>query len=75
MRLLYLSNEEIESFIDKFDKDAKALKEELYKLAWFMRGSLSFTEAYLLSPEDREIIGKIVEKNLETTKETKLPFF
>lgn len=72
---MYLSNSEIETFINDFDKDAKALKEELYKLAWFMRGSLSFSEAHLLSPEDREIIGKIIEKNLETTKETKLPFF
>lgn len=40
-----------------------------------MRGSLSFSEAFELSIEDREIIGKIIEDNLETTKESKLPFF
>lgn len=72
---MYLSNTEIEEFINNFDKDTKALKEEIFKLAWFMRGSLGFEEAYLLSPEDRGIISKIIEGNLETTKETKLPFF
>jgi hypothetical protein len=29
----------------------------------------------MLTQEDREIISKIVEKNLETTKESGLPFF
>jgi hypothetical protein len=40
-----------------------------------MRGAMSFEEAYNLSIEDREIIQKIIEENLEVTKETKLPFF
>lgn len=40
-----------------------------------MRGGVSLTEAYDMGPEDRKIIGKIVEENLETTKTSKLPFF
>jgi hypothetical protein len=40
-----------------------------------MRGGLSFTEAFLLTIEDREIIGKIIEDNLETAKKTSMPFF
>jgi len=40
-----------------------------------MRGGLSYSESMMLSFEDREIIGRIVEKNLETTKESGLPFF
>jgi hypothetical protein len=40
-----------------------------------MRGGLSFTEAFLLSPEDREIVAKIIESNLTATKETQMPFF
>lgn len=40
-----------------------------------MRGALSIDEAYNLSVEEREIISKIIDENLETTKETKLPFF
>lgn len=40
-----------------------------------MRGSLSISESYDLSIEDREIINLIIKENIETTKETKLPFF
>ena len=40
-----------------------------------MRGSLSFSEAYDLEIGDREILSKIIEDNLDTTKKTQLPFF
>lgn len=40
-----------------------------------MRGGLSFTEAYMLDYQDREIISKIVEENLEVAKESGMPFF
>ena len=65
----------IERLVKDFDKDTKALREELFRLCWFMRGSLSFTEAFSLSPDDREIIAKIIEDNLETAKTSQMPFF
>lgn len=40
-----------------------------------MRGGLTVEEAYQLDATDREIIGKIIQDNLETTKESGLPFF
>ena len=40
-----------------------------------MRGSGTLTEAYEMGPEDREILTKIINDNLETTKKTKMPFF
>ncbi len=40
-----------------------------------MRGGISYSEAHYLSYSEREIISKIIKDNLETTKETKLPFF
>jgi hypothetical protein len=40
-----------------------------------MRGSLTIEQAYQLDYESREIIQKIIEANLETTKKTGLPFF
>ena len=65
----------IERLVKEFEKDAKAIKSELLKLCWFMRGSLSVTEAHLLTGEERELIGKLITENLETTKTTQLPFF
>jgi hypothetical protein len=57
------------------EKEVRAIKEELIKLCWFMRGGLTLTEAYDTDPEDRELIAKLIESNLETTNKTKLPFF
>lgn len=57
------------------EKEAKALKNQIYQLMWFMRGSITITEAFELESEDLEIISKIIKENLETTKKTKLPFF
>lgn len=75
MRLLTLSNEEIQKLVNQLDKESKALKFEIFKLAWFMRGSLGINEAYMLDVLDREIISDLIKENLETTKETQLPFF
>jgi hypothetical protein len=70
-----MSMEEIHREVKKLEDESKALKKDLYKLAWFMRGALSFEQAYLLDVADREIISEIVQENLETTKESQLPFF
>jgi hypothetical protein len=40
-----------------------------------MRGGLSLTEAYDLSPEDRDVIIKLINENLETAKKTNQPFW
>ena len=40
-----------------------------------MRGGLNFSDAFMLTPEDREILIKIVEDNMTVTKESGLPYF
>lgn len=40
-----------------------------------MRGGLSYDDAMMLSYEDRKIISDIIKENLDTTKESGLPFF
>jgi len=75
MRLLTLTIEEIDEVVKEMDKESKAIKTELLRMCWFMRGGMTLEEAYNLDHETREIISNIVEKNLETTKETKMPFF
>jgi hypothetical protein len=66
---------QIEAEVKKLDSESKAMKRELYKMAWFMRGSLTIEQAFSMDLSDREIIAEIIKENLETTKETKLPFF
>ena len=70
-----MSPEDMVTYFNRLENQSKALKEELFRLCWYMRGSLSFTESYLLTYEDRLIISKIIEENLETTKTSQMPFF
>lgn len=58
-----------------FEKDTKAVKDELMRITWFMRGGVSYSEAHAMTREEREIASKIIEDNLKTTKESQLPFF
>jgi hypothetical protein len=72
---LELSNHEIVELINDYERQARAAKEEALKMAWYMRGGLSYEDAMSLGYEEREIIGDLIKKNLETTKESGLPFF
>lgn len=40
-----------------------------------MRGSISYNDAHNLAYEDRIAISKLIEENLEITKNSGLPFF
>lgn len=70
-----LDNNAIVELIDQFDKESKAIKEEALKMTWYMRGGVSYEEIMLLGFDEREIINKIIKSNLESTKESGLPFF
>jgi hypothetical protein len=72
---LTLTNDEVIDWLGKLDRESKALKQEVLKFSWYMRGGLSYDDAIMLSYEDRKIISDIIKENLETTKESGLPFF
>ncbi len=72
---MHLDANGIDTLVKNYEKDSKALKDNLFRLCWFMRGSLSITEAYMLSRDDQLILAEIIEGNLNTTKETQMPFF
>lgn len=70
-----LDLEEINQLVLDMENDSKALKDELYKICWFMRGGVTISEAYNMDIDDRKIIGNIIESNLETTQKSGMPFF
>ncbi len=70
-----LSNEEIVSLLNDYDKETKAIKKDALKLSWYMRGGLTYDDIMVLSTTEREWIGDIIKDNLETTKKSGLPFF
>ena len=57
------------------ENNQKDIKLDLLKICWYMRGGVTYDEANTMSPEEREIVGKLVKENLETTKKTGQPFF
>lgn len=75
MRLLNLDPENIKKLIDNLEKEVDTIRKDALKMCWYMRGGISYTDVMNLSGKEREIIGKIIEDNLETTKNTKMPFF
>jgi hypothetical protein len=40
-----------------------------------MRGGLSYSEAMMLSLDERQIIEQIIKDNMEATKKSGMPFF
>ena len=73
-KILNLPLPEILQEAARLDKEAKAIKKEVLKLCWYMRG-LSYAEGMNMSWDEREIISEIVKENFETTKKSGLPFF
>lgn len=57
------------------EKESNAIRNEAIKMCWFMRGGLTYGEAMNLSHEERNMIGRLIKENLETTKKSGLPFF
>lgn len=67
---MILSNEEIGNEIKKMEKEADLIRDNITSICWWMRGSISYTEAWQLSERDRKSINKLIKDNLETTKKT-----
>lgn len=70
-----LSNEEILDTLNRYDRESKALREEILRLCWYMRGGLTYEEGFMLGAQERELVVKIAKENMETTKKSGLPFF
>lgn len=57
------------------DEETISIRQEAIKIAWYMRGGVSYNQALQLSVSERNGISELIKENLETTKKTGLPFF
>jgi len=57
------------------DGEINEIRKEAMKMAWYMRGGISYQQVLQLSVAERKIIGGIVSENMETTQKSGLPFF
>ena len=57
------------------EKETKALRHDLLKICWYMRGSLSVTEAWNATYKDRKLMFALADENLKVAKDSGLSFF
>lgn len=75
MRLLRLGPEGVQKLLDGFEKEVRAIKKNAFTYSWYMRGGLQYEDAMNLSLEEYDILGEIIESNLETSKKSGMAFF
>ena len=73
--MLSQTDSDIVKTLKDMDNESKEIRLNLIKICWYMRGGVTYSEAAAMSPQERDIVGKLVKENLETTKKTGQPFF
>jgi hypothetical protein len=73
-QLISASESEVIDIIKRYGEETKALSNDLLKMCRYMHGSISYSEAYALTTHERECIAKIIEDNIELTKESGMSF-
>jgi len=68
---LRASNSEIEDFVNFLENETKNIKDEIFRISWYMRGGVNSQDLFhIYSYEDRLIMNKIIEENIEATKKS-----
>ena len=70
-----MDSDQISKMVDQMDKETNDIRQEAIKIAWYMRGGVTYDQALQLSVSERTLVSELIKDNLETTKKTGLPFF
>jgi hypothetical protein len=66
---------EIPKYLVGLDEQVDEFKKDLVRISWYMRGGVTMQELlHIYSHDDRESMYAIIKDNLETTKESGMPF-
>ena len=61
MRLLYLNSEGISKLIEGMEKECKAIKKNALRIAWYLRGGITYTDILNMSPDELKNANEIIE--------------
>jgi hypothetical protein len=61
--------------VDQMDQEADSIRKQSIKMAWYMRGGATYEDVMQMSHQERKMVSELIKDNLETTKNSKLPFF
>ncbi len=65
----------MEDLLNQMEREANELKRQGLKMSWYMRGGATYDDVMNMSHAERTMISELIKDNLETTKNSKLPFF
>jgi hypothetical protein len=57
------------------DTEINEIRLEALRMAWYMRGGITYDQLLQSSILERKLIGQIIKDNMETTKKSGMPFF
>lgn len=70
-----MSNSDIEGYLNRLDLEIKTIKDNIFRISWFMRGGVTSHELFHhYSKEDRDILDNIIKDNIELSKKTGMNF-
>jgi hypothetical protein len=75
MKLLNLDAQGIQKLIDEMEQEVYDIKMSAMRFSWYMRGGATYEDILNMAPNERKMISDLIKSNIETTKNTKLPFF
>ena len=68
-----MPNSDIEKYLKNLENQAKDIKDEIFRISWYMRGGLSSEDLFhIYSVEDRKIMNDIIKENIENTKKARI---
>tara|TARA_R110000772_G_scaffold160944_1_gene272140 strand:+ start:196 stop:384 length:189 start_codon:yes stop_codon:yes gene_type:complete len=56
--------------LKQFDSEAESLKQELFRLVWYMRGGINIDQAFMLSAKDQQLVANVIKDNLDMSKKS-----
>ena len=74
-RLLTANHSQVEELLNQMEGEANELRRQGLKMSWYMRGGATYDDVMNMSHAERTMISELIKDNLETTKNSKLPFF
>jgi len=68
-----MSNSDIIEMLERIEKQAKNIKDEIFRISWYMRGGVTSHDLFhVYSYEDRKIMNDLIAENIELTQKTRM---
>ncbi len=65
-----MTPEEIPIFLAEMAIESRAITQEVADICWYMRGSITWDQAWRLTQNERTAISKTIKDNVERTQKT-----